>query len=301
MRILITGGTGLIGRALCRALSAANHHVTVLSRNPQSVAKKCGPGVSAIGDLADWRDSLHFDAVINLAGEPIIDKPWTEFRKKILWDSRVTLTRTLIDRISAAQRKPTVLLSGSAIGRYGDRGADQLNENSPAADDFAAQLCVAWEREAARAADCGLRVCLLRTGLVLSRDGGMLARMAPPFKVGLGTQLGNGDQWMSWIHIDDYVRAVVHLLQDNGATGPYNLTAPHPQTNRSFTAKLSKCLHRTARFAVPATILRLVLGSRAILLLGGQKVLPQRLEETDFQFRFPDLDEALKFEFADRS
>src|SRR5512145_3203401 len=209
MRILITGGTGLIGSHLCKALLAEGHELTVLSRNPASVPAKCGAGVRAMTALDEYLPDRAFDAVINLAGEPIVDALWTARRKQVLWDSRVTLTRELVGHIAAASHKPTVLISGSAVGYYGNRGDDALDEAAHAGADFAARLCKAWEDAARVAEQGGVRVCLLRTGLILIAKCGLLGRMMLPFKLGLGARLGNGRQWMSWVHIDDYVAMVL--------------------------------------------------------------------------------------------
>lgn len=326
MQILITGGTGLIGRRLCRALLAEGHELTVFSRNPASVPVKCGTGVHALASLAEWRPDMTFDAVINLAGEPIVDRRWSAQRKRVLWDSRVTLTEELVRRIAAAERKPSVLLSGSAVGYYGNRGDVMLDEASGAGEGFAAELCKAWE-DAARVAESvgvrlrhvtgedsrlreqphrtssrteGLRptvsevrVCLLRTAPVLSNDGGLLGRMLPPFRLGLGARLGNGKQWMSWVHIEDYAAMVLRLLCDDQMRGPYNMAAPNPVTNAEFTAALATALHRPAFFVAPAALLKLAMGERTSLLLEGQRALPKKMEAAHFRFAFPTLEEAL--------
>jgi len=294
VHILITGGTGLIGRQLCRALLADGHVLTVLSRNPDTVPAKCGAGVRALASLDEWQPGRSFDAVINLAGEPIVDARWTGQRKQALWNSRVTLTENLVQRITTAQHKPGVLLSGSAVGYYGDRGDAGLGEAAGPGADFPARLCNAWEAAALVAEASGVRVCLLRTGLVLSRQGGLLGRMLLPFKLGLGARLGDGKQWMSWIHMDDYVAMVLSLLRDAQARGPYNMTAPQPATNREFTATLAKVLHRPAPFIVPAWFLKFVMGERACLLLEGQKVLPQKIESAGYRFAFAELADALQ-------
>ncbi len=294
MHILLTGGTGLIGRQLCRALLAEGHALTVLSRNPGSVPAKCGAGVTAMASLDEWQADRNFDAVINLAGEPIVDARWTAQRKQALWDSRVTLTENLVRHIAAATRKPGVLLSGSAIGYYGDRGDTPLDENAAAGTDFPARLCKSWEAAALAAEASGVRVCLLRTGLVLSRQGGLLGRMRLPFGLGLGARLGNGKQWMSWIHMDDYVAILLRLLHDKQASGPHNLTAPQPATNRQFTATLARVLHRPAPFILPAWFLKSVMGERACLLLEGQKVLPQKIGSAGYRFAFARLADALQ-------
>ncbi|MBI1887549.1 MAG: TIGR01777 family protein [Nitrosomonadales bacterium] len=294
MQILITGGTGLIGRQLCKALLAEGHELTVLSRNPASVPVKCGAAVHALGSLAEWRPDMTFDAVINLAGEPIIDKSWTAQRKQALWASRVTLTEELVRRIAAANHKPTVLLSGSAVGYYGNRGDVMLDEAADAGKDFAAQLCKAWEDAARVAESVGVRVCLLRTAPVLSNDGGLLGRMLPPFRLGLGARLGDGKQWMSWVHMQDYVAMVLRLLHDPDAAGPYNMAAPQPVTNAEFTATLAAALHRPALFVAPALLLELSMGERASLLLEGQRALPGKMAAAQYRFAFTNLADALR-------
>ncbi|MFZ2724678.1 MAG: TIGR01777 family oxidoreductase [Methylococcaceae bacterium] len=294
MEILITGGTGLIGRALCTALLKAGHDLTVLSRKPESVTIKCGTQVKAMQSLEQWHAEMRFDAVINLAGEPIIDAPWTDQRKKRLWDSRVTLTEKLVNRIENATHKPSLLLSGSATGYYGNSGDVLINESALPASDFGAQLCLAWENAALKAVDSNVRVCLLRTGLVLDSAGGLLGSMLTPFKYGLGARIGDGNQWMSWIHIDDYVAIVVKLLNDVNATGAYNMTAPQPSTNKEFTSSLAKVLHRPAFLIAPAWLMTLVLGKRAYLLLGGQRVLPAKVIAMGYEFTYPTLEKALE-------
>lgn len=293
MKILILGGTGLIGRALCKTLIRDGHELNVLSRRPDSVPLKCGKAVKAMQSLTQWTPDVAFDAVINLAGEPIIDKPWTESRKQRLWDSRVTLTRQLVDCIGNATQKPKVLLNGSAIGYYGDTGDSVLDESAGSAADFGSQLCAAWEEAALNATQSGVRVCLLRTGLVLDANGGLLGRMLLPFKAGLGARLGNGQQWMSWIHMKDYIDLLLQLLSDPGASGAFNMTAPQPVTNRQFTQTLARTLRRPAFFVAPAWLLRCMLGQRAYLLLGGQRVIPARAEALGYRFNYPNLENAL--------
>ncbi len=293
MRILITGGTGLIGRYLCKALLAEGHHLTVLSRRPETVAVKCGATVQAMASLTEWLPDRAFDAVINLAGEPIVDAYWSEQRKQVLRDSRIGLTGKLVQSIGASKQKPSVLLSGSAVGYYGDGGDTELVETAPAGNDFAAQLCIDWEEAALAAENHGVRVCLLRTGLVLSNGGGLLERMRLPFKLGLGARLGNGRQWMSWIHIADYVASVLRLLHDEHAQGPFNMTAPQPVTNAEFTRTLAQSLRRPAFLYAPEVVLKLVMGERAALLLEGQRVFPANLVAGGGQFKYSDLASAL--------
>ena len=294
MHILLTGGTGLIGRHLCKALLAEGYELTVFSRNPASVPAKCGAGVHAMAALADWKPDRFFDAVINLAGEPIVDARWTEQRKQVLRDSRIALTEELVRRIAAAEHKPAVLLSGSAVGYYGGRGDEMLDETSGAGNDFPARLCVDWEAAASAAESSGVRVCLSRTGLILSKEGGLLARMLPPFRLGMGTRVGDGRQWMSWVHIDDYVAMALRLLRDETMRGPYNMTSPCPVTNAEFTATLATVLRRPAPFVAPAALLRLTMGESAGMLLEGQRMLPKRLLAAGLTFRFGALDAALQ-------
>lgn len=294
MRILITGGTGFIGRPLCAALACADHEVTVLSREPATVRARCGPGVRALESLDVWRSDSVYDAVINLAGAPIIDARWSAARKRVLRDSRIGLTEALVRRIAANAHRPAVLLSGSAVGYYGDGGEVSLDEASPEGGGFAARLCADWEASAQRAASSGIRVCLLRTGLVLHPSGGLLGNMLTPFRLGLGGRLGRGTQWMSWIHLDDWIALALHLLADPNASGAFNLTAPAPVTNGDFTRTLGHVLQRPVRFPMPAPLLRVLLGERAQMLLCGQRALPRKAEALGFRFAYPSLEPALR-------
>lgn len=293
MHILLTGGTGLMGRRLCRQWSAAGHRLSVLSRQPQRVAALCGEQVRGIADFQDYGDEP-LDAVVNLAGEPIADKPWTAKRKALLWGSRVGLTERLLAWLKTRSQRPGVLINGSAVGWYGDAGERPLEENSAAAgEDFASELCLAWEQVAREAEALGIRVVLLRTGLVLAPEGGFLKRMLPAFRMGLGGQLGGGRQWMSWIHIEDQIALIDFLLQQPDAAGPYNACAPQPVRNRDFVRELGHALHRPTVLSVPGFALRLMLGELSVLVLGGQRVVPRRLLDAGFTFRFPELPAAL--------
>ncbi|ANI58443.1 NAD-dependent dehydratase [Pseudomonas sp. GR 6-02] len=234
------------------------------------------------------------DAIVNLAGAPIADRLWTHKRKALLWSSRITLTETLLAWLESREQKPQVLISGSAIGWYGDGGERELTEQSPPViDDFASQLCIAWEETAQRADALGIRVVLIRTGLVLSAEGGFLSRLLLPFKLGLGGPIGSGRQWMSWIHIEDQIALIDFLLHRNGASGPYNACAPKPVRNREFAKTLGDVLHRPAFMPMPTLVLKVGLGELSLLLLGGQKAMPARLLEAGFTFRFTDLRAAL--------
>lgn len=299
MHILLTGGTGLIGRPLCRHWLAQGHRLTVLSRTPQRVAELCGTGVRGIGAFTEYGDGP-LDAVVNLAGAPIADRLWTHKRKALLWASRIGLTEQLLAWLGSRAQKPQVLISGSAVGWYGDAGERELNEDSPPViEDYAAQLCSAWEETALRAEDLGIRVALLRTGLVLAADGGFLKRLLLPFRLGLGGPIGNGRQWMAWIHLQDEIALIDFLLQQEAAHGPYNACAPQPVRNKLFAQSLGRALHRPALLPLPAPLLRLGLGELSGLLLGGQKALPEHALAAGFTFRFPDIDSALADLFKD--
>jgi len=294
MRILLTGGTGFLGRRLCAELLGAGHSLTVLSRRPEAVARLCGAAVRPLDGLEQWREDDAFDAVVNLAGAPIFDRRWSDARKAELWSSRVAFTRSLVTRMAQARRPPPVLVSGSAIGFYGDRGDRVLTEQAEGSNDFLGRLCAEWEAVAAAAGAGGTRVCLVRTGLVLHPSGGLLRRMLLPFRCALGARLGDGRQWMSWIHLDDWTGLTVRLLTDAAAQGVYNLTAPEPVTNAAFTAALADAVHRPAWAVAPAGLLRGLLGERASLLLASQRVVPQRGEALGYRFRHARLDEALR-------
>ncbi|CRM11536.1 MULTISPECIES: TIGR01777 family oxidoreductase [Pseudomonas] len=292
MHILLTGGTGLIGRQLCRHWLAQGHRLTVLSRTPESVARICGAQVLGVGRLQDVIGAV--DAVVNLAGAPIADRPWTHKRKALLWSSRISLTESLLAWLERLEQKPAVLISGSAVGWYGDGGERELTEDSgPVQDDFPSQLCIAWEETAARAEALGIRVVLVRTGLVLAAEGGFLSRLLLPFKLALGGPIGNGRQWMPWVHIRDQIALIDFLLHKADARGPYNACAPHPVRNREFAKTLGQVLHRPAFMPMPAFALKVGLGELSGLLLGGQKALPERLLAAGFTFQFTELRAAL--------
>ncbi|MCK3838342.1 MULTISPECIES: TIGR01777 family oxidoreductase [Pseudomonas] len=292
MHILLTGGTGLIGRQLCQHWLAQGHRLTVWSRQPETVARVCGAQVLGVARLQEVIGAV--DAVVNLAGTPIADRPWTHKRKALLWSSRINLTETLLAWIDSLEQKPAVLISGSAVGWYGDGGERELTEASgPVLDDFPSQLCIAWEETAQRAEALGVRVVLVRTGLVLSAQGGFLSRLLLPFKLALGGPIGNGRQWMPWVHIKDQIALIDFLLHKTDASGPYNACAPHPVRNREFAKTLGQVLHRPAFMPMPAFALKVGLGELSGLLLGGQKALPERLLAAGFTFQFTELRAAL--------
>lgn len=294
MNILITGGTGFIGQRLCSALRRDAHQLWVLSRQPGRVAGLCGNDVHALESLETLDEDLQIDAVINLAGEPIADRRWSDAQKQKLVDSRMQTTQAINAWIQRAAHKPSVLISGSAIGFYGDTGAREVTEDSPPVNEFTHQLCRDWEEEALKAETLGVRVALLRTGIVLGRDGGALRKMLPAFRFGLGGPIGRGDQWMSWIHRDDMVSIILFLLKHENLSGAFNATAPHAVMNRQFTRTLGQVLRRPTLLPMPAFVLKLLFGEMSHLLLTGQKVLPQRLLDHDYAFRFEELEDALQ-------
>lgn len=291
MHILVTGGTGFIGQALLPALHAQGHSLTVLSRDPQR--RRVPEGVRLIDDL----DSLAPQppqAVVNLQGENLGAGRWTAERKSAFVKSRVDFTRGLVEHFRRWRQPPRVLVSGSAIGWYGDRGEETLTEASAPGQGFAAELCQRWEAAARLAEPLGVRVACLRIGVVLGLPGGALGQMLTPFRLGLGGRLGSGRQWMSWVHREDLVALIGWLLERDEARGAYNGTAPVPVRNAEFTAALGATLRRPAVLPMPAPMLRLMMGEMAeALLLGGQRVLPERALAEGFHFRFPGLAEAL--------
>ncbi|UAW97912.1 TIGR01777 family oxidoreductase [Halopseudomonas nanhaiensis] len=293
MHVLLTGGTGLIGRSLCGSLLADDCRVSVLSRRPDRVAALCGAEVRGVGALSEL-DGDTPDAVVNLAGAPIADGRWTAERKAALWASRVTLTEQLVAWLGELPRKPSVLISGSAVGWYGDTGDATVDETHPARSSYTHTLCDAWETAAQRAAAHGIRVCQVRTGLVLAPGGGFLQKMLPPFRLGLGGPIGPGRQYMPWIHLRDEVGVIRHLLANQQCRGPFNATAPQPVTNREFAKTLGAALNRPALLPLPSLALKLGLGEMAQLLLGGQNAIPRKALESGYTFRFTELETALR-------
>jgi uncharacterized protein (TIGR01777 family) len=289
VHVLITGGSGFIGSALCRSLIADAQRVTVLTRNVARARPRLPPAVALSEDLDAVRD---VDAIVNLAGENLAQR-WTDARKREFVDSRIGTTRRLLGWIAAQPRRPRVLVSGSAIGWYGKRGDEALAEDAAPGDDFGARLCRDWEAAAAKAEALGVRVCVSRTGVVLDRDGGALKRMLLPFRLGLGGPIGAGMQWMSWIARSDLVALIRRLLADDAARGAWNATAPEPVTNAQFARALARCLHRPALLPTPAFALRLAFGEMADMLLTGQRVMPARALAAGFAFAQPRLDRAL--------
>jgi len=298
--VVVTGSSGLIGSALRGALERAGHRMVPMVRSGAT-----GDGVQWDPDrgAVDAGGLEGMGAVVHLAGEGIGSKRWNEAQKAKIRDSRVRGTSLLAETLAKLANPPKVLLSGSAVGIYGDRGDEVVTENSRAGRGFLAEVCVAWEAAAAPAKEAGIRVNHLRTGIVLSGRGGALPKMLTPFKLGLGGRLGSGSQWMSWISIEDEVGAIVHLLGDDARGGPVNLTAPNPAPNADFTKALGRALGRPAVLPVPKLGLKALLGGEMAeeMLLGGQRVLPTRLLDSGYTFAHPDLPDALRTALAQTS
>lgn len=296
MKVVLVGGTGLIGSALSRKLVEQGHSITVLTR---SSSPPTAPKISSLswnpGSRSSWEQALEdADALVNLAGEPIAARRWTDAQKEKIRGSRIATTRALVDAMARARQRPAVFLNGSAVGYYGSRGDEALGEEAPPGGDFLARVCVDWEAEAQKAEQYGMRVIRLRTGIVLAREGGALAKMVPPFKFFAGGPLGSGKQWMSWIHIEDEVGLIVFLLGHAEARGAVNATAPEPVTMRDFCRTLAKVLRRPSWAPVPGFALRLLLGEMADMLLTGQRVLPRAALKWGYQFRYVSLAGALE-------
>jgi uncharacterized protein (TIGR01777 family) len=290
MRILITGGTGFIGQALCPRLAAAGHEVVLLSRQARP---RLPTGAATSVTALDALDAGEFGGVINLAGEPIGDGRWTPARRKLLLDSRIETTAKLIAWMQRAKRPPGVLVSASAVGYYGEQGEREITEDTAPTPGFTHDLCAAWEREAARAATLGVRLCIPRIGVVLDRDGGALAKMLPAFRLGAGGRLGSGQHWFPWIHREDMAAILQWLLETSAASGAYNASAPNPVTNEAFTRALGRALGRPTVLPMPAAALKLLFGEMSELLLVSDRMVPKRLLREGFRFRHPDLDGAL--------
>ena len=290
MKILVTGGTGFVGQSLCPALVADGHEVVILTRQP---APRLPAGeVSSVTRL-DGLDASDFGGVVNLAGAPIGDGRWTESRKKLLLDSRVNTTARLVEWMARAERRPPVLVSASAVGYYGEQGDRPIAEDTPPTPGFTHDLCAAWEREAAKAGAFGVRVCLMRIGVVLDDGGGALAKMLPAFRMGAGGRLGTGKHWFPWIHRADVTAICQWLLENDKARGAYNVGAPNPVTNAEFTRALGRALGRPTVLPMPEAALKLLFGEMSELLLVSDRMLPKRLLDEGFQFRYPELDRAL--------
>jgi uncharacterized protein (TIGR01777 family) len=305
MRIVITGGSGLIGSALAREMGGAGHEVVVLSRDPSRV-RSLPPNTRAAywegkwdgksdGRTAgDWAQLLDADtAIVHLAGDGVASGRWTDEKKRRIRDSRVESGQAVLAAVRHAKTPPRVLLQGSAVGYYGDCGDEVVDESHPPGDDFLARVCVEWEASTAGVSALGVRRPVLRTGIVLSDEGGALPRMAFPFRLLAGGALGNGRQWVPWIHVADEVGAIRFLIERDDADGPFNLTAPAPLTNRDFSRALGRVLSRPSFAPAPGFALRFLLGEMADALLHGQRAVPKRLLELGYEFRYAEAAGAL--------
>lgn len=298
MRVLVTGASGLLGSAVCDALMARGDEVVGLSRDPEK-AKQRSPAMrwhawDPIVERPPPEALDQIDAVVNLVGEEI-NQRWTDAAKKRILDSRVVATRNLIQGIVGSDARPQAFIGQSAVGFYGDRGSKILDEESRAADDFGARVCVAWEEAEREAAEHEMRLVIVRTGLVLTRHGGLLKQLLPPFKLGLGGPIGSGDQYMSWIEIEDEVGIILWALDNENVSGLVNATAPNPVTNREFSKALGKALGRPAVVPVPSFAISALRGRElAETVKGGARVMPRRATDLGYRFRYPELGPALE-------
>ena len=293
MKILITGGTGLIGQSLCPLL-AEEHDLIVLTRNRIKAQQVLGSSIICIESLDELVvEKVHPHAIINLAGKNLAEERWTEEVKREIYHSRIDLTKELVRFVRHSAVKPKVFINGSAIGYYGDRGDDVIKEGEPVGKDFAANLCLDWEREAFKVREYDTRVVCLRTAVVLGH-GGALDKMLLPFKLNLGGPIGSGQQYMSWIHIQDMVRLIKFCLDNEAIEGPVNASAPVPVTNKQFAKQLAKTLKRIAILPMPEFMMKLVAGEMAELLVTGQRVIPDKAVKAGFEFQFPELNSALE-------
>ncbi len=299
MKILVTGATGFVGKVLLKVLQKRGHDIVVLTRNVEAAGSKIPVHCRA----HEWDPAASLppnealdgvEAVVHLAGENIAGGRWTARRKRMISDSRVISTRHLVQAMERMDTKPRVFVSASAIGIYGDAGDSLLTEESPLAEGFLAEVCKDWENEIFKAKNSGIRTVALRTGVVLGNDGGAMDKMLPPFRMGLGGPLGNGRQWMSWIHILDLAHMYIHAIENDSVEGAYNAVSPQPEQNTQFTKTLGECLNRPAILPVPGFALKLVFGEMAEILLASQKVSAEKIINTGFVFGFPELPSALK-------
>jgi uncharacterized protein (TIGR01777 family) len=298
VRILVTGASGFVGRALSRRLERDRHSIVAWVRSAPRARNALPSGTvifEAQGEVD--RHVAECDAIIHLAGEPVVGKRWSEERKRALFDSRIGLAKRLVAALTQAPRKPRVFVSASAVGYYGDRGDELLREDARAGDDFLARLCVDWERAAEAARAHGARVVCLRTGHALGADGGLLRAMKLPFQLGLGGRLGSGRQYVPWIGLEDLIEMYARACVDEGMSGAYNATAPQPVTNAEFTRALGETLRRPTIFPVPRIVLRAIFGEAAPAMLASQRAIPARALELGFSFAHSDVRSALEASF----
>ena len=291
MQIFITGGTGLIGKHLITRL-APEHDITVLSRSESKPRAALPAAVTVIENLDSIANFDDYDVIINLAGEPIADKRWTSQQKHQICQSRWQVTTALVTKINASATPPHTFISGSAIGYYGRQGDKPVTENNTEPhQEFTHEVCQRWE-QIAETVKQHCRVCLLRTGVVLAAEGGALEKMRLPFKLGLGGPIGSGEQYMSWIHLDDMVEGICFLMDHSQCSGPFTLTAPQPVPNKAFVSAFANALNRPAFMPMPGFALKVIMGEAADMLLTGQRVIPQKLLDAGFEFKFDSVDKA---------
>lgn len=295
MRILITGASGLIGKAIRKSFSEKGYEMILAGRGEPKGADQIRWTVEEGFAESDLPRLEGLDAVIHLAGEGIAGLRWTDEKKRAIRDSRVIGTHNLVNALARIEKKPRVFVAGSAMGYYGDRGDEALTEASPAGDTFLAQVCKDWEVESRRAEDLGIRTVLLRTSIVLSKDGGALATMLTPFKLGVGGVVGSGQQWMSWISLDDVVGIINYALENEGLRGAVNVASPNPVTNEQFTKTLGEVLYRPTFLPLPEFAVNLVFGEMGdALLIDSTRVEPKRLKDAGYEFKYTDLKSALE-------
>ena len=295
MKALITGASGLIGKALQPALKESGWELLLASRNEPTDSDHIRWNIDEGFADRDLSRLEGLDAFIHLAGENVAGLRWSDEKKKAIRDSRVFGTRTIIEALAKIEKKPTVFISGSAIGFYGDRDDDEMTETNSAGDTFLADVCKEWEAESRRAEDMGVRTVLLRTGIVLSKDGGALATMLTPFKLGVGGVVGSGKQWMSWVSLDDVIGIVKYALENEKLRGAVNVVSPHPVTNEEFTKTLGSVLYRPTFLPLPEFAVNMIFGEMGdALLLDSTKVIPKRLIDAGYEFKYTDLKAALE-------
>ncbi|WP_070968679.1 TIGR01777 family oxidoreductase [Vibrio sonorensis] len=304
MKVLLTGGTGFIGRELIKQF--ASDQIVLLTRSPEKARKIIHHAdlgnITYLSDLNTLKDLNDIDVVVNLAGESIADKRWTEVQKKRICDSRWKTTEKLVELFHASTEPPSTFISGSAVGYYGDQQSHPFDESLHVHhDNFAHYVCAKWEEIAKRASNENTRVCILRTGIVLGPNGGALKKMLPPYRMGLGGPIGKGKQYMPWIHMLDMVKAIVFLVNTPHAHGEFNLVAPHPVTNLEFSRTLSKALHRPHFLFTPRWVLQLAMGESASLLFDSIRAKPKKLTELGFKFSYSRLEPAMKNLFQDHN
>lgn len=298
MKIIVTGGTGLIGRTLAEQMAGEGHDVIVLSRNPDS-AQGFSQGVRLVEwdartpqGWSQWVDGA--DAIVNLAGAGLADWLWTTSRKQVLLDSRVSAGEAVSKAVALAERKPKVVIQASAIGYYGPQGDEPIQEDHASGDDFLAELCQKWEASSRSVEDYGVRRAVIRTGLVLSQKGGVLPRLLLPIRFFVGGPLGSGKQYYSWIHLQDEIRAIRFLIENETVGGAFNLTAPNPLPNAEFMRTVAQAFGRPSWLPVPEFAMRLLIGDMATVIVDGQRTVPAHLEQAGFSFKYPTLEDALQ-------